>query len=152
LLTLASLVLLELGVSSIRRTFWPTDTDVFQELQKDRIIRQRFETIRVDQEGGEVEIGRDEKTSAEVRRESEIQELLDRPRVMDGGADVVRSPVETSGGSVGRRASGGNLTRRKFSVDVSADADGMWEFSPRSAVPPKMRHSLDIAEALGKRS
>src|SRR6266536_2787239 len=80
-LALASATLLEIGVSSIRKTFWPTDTEVFQMLQKDKACRERFEeAVLADEEGGEVVMGikAEMKTSAEVkRREGEIQELLD---------------------------------------------------------------------------
>src|SRR6202044_2269206 len=100
---------------------WPTDTDVFQALQKDKAIRERFEeAIKAEQEGGGEVEKRREKTSMEARREGEIQELLDKPRVMDRtitDAEVVRSPVEMNESSVLRSASGSHLTRRKFSTD-----------------------------------
>jgi phospholipid-translocating ATPase len=156
-LTLAAVVLLEIGTSSIRKAFWPTDTDIFQELQKDKFIKRRFEeTIRAEQGGGEVEMGR-EKTSMEARREGEIQELLERPRIMDGevtNAEVLRSPVEMIGTGVSRSASGSYLTRRKFSTDSYGGRRGIteeFELAPRSTVPPKTRHSVDIAEILGGR-
>jgi phospholipid-translocating ATPase len=157
-LSLACLILLEIGASSVRKAFWPTDTDVFQALQKDKLIRQRFEeTIRAEQEGGgEVEMAR-EKTSMQARREIEIQELLDRPRVMAGAvidAEVVRSPVEMNESSVIRCASGSHLTRRKFSTDGHGGRGGPteeYELVARKSVPPKTRHSVDIAEILGRR-
>lgn len=101
---------------------------MFQELQKDKVIRRRFEeTIKAEEEGGEVEMGREKKTSMEVRRESEIQELLDRPRVMnlDGTGNVVRSPVDIDDGTLLSRNGSGSrsLTRRKFSVDVDVDVE-----------------------------
>ncbi|KAF4631827.1 hypothetical protein G7Y89_g6304 [Cudoniella acicularis] len=147
-LTLAALFLLELGISSVRKTFWPTDTEIFQELQKDKIIRRRFEeTIRVEEEGGgEVEMGTDMKTSFEEAREGEIQDLLDRPRVfMDRSADLVKSPVEMGPQNVTRSGSG-KLTRRKFSTDaeLARDPDAI------EMAPPRLRHSLDIAKVLGK--
>lgn len=153
---LACLVLFEIGVSSVRKYFWPTDTDVFQGLQKDRAIRERFEeAIRSEQEGGgEVEKWR-EKTSMEARREGEIQELLNRPRVMDGAiTEVVRSPVEMNESSVLRSASGRHLTRRKFSTDGHSGrgwATEEFELVARNSVPPTTRHSVDIAEILGRR-
>jgi phospholipid-translocating ATPase len=157
-LSLACLILLEVGVSSVRKAFWPTDTDVFQALQKDKLIRQRFEeTIRAEQEGsGEVEMAREE-TSMQARREVEIQELLDRPRVMAGAvtdAEVVRSPVEMNESSVIRSASSNHLTRRKFSTDGHGGRGGAmeeYELVARKSVPPKTRHSVDIAEILGRR-
>ena len=143
-ITLASFVVFELAISSIRKTWWPTDTDTFQVLQKDPIIKRRFEdTVRNEEDGNRsVEMGK-EKTSADVQREGEIQELLDRPRVMEG--EGAASDVH-----VGRSASG-HLTRRKFSVDVSRSEEHIEMTSPRSAVLPKTRHSVDIAEILGRR-
>ncbi|KAH8806263.1 putative phospholipid-transporting ATPase [Hyaloscypha sp. PMI_1271] len=157
-LSLACLILLEIGVSSVRKAFWPTDTDVFQALQKDKLIRQRFEeTIRAEQEGGgEVETAR-EKASMQARREVEVQELLDRPRVMAGAvtdAEVVRSPVEMNESSVIRSASSSHLTRRKFSTDGYGGRGGAteeYELVASKSVPPKTRHSVDIAEILGRR-
>lgn len=151
-ITLTSFIVFELAVSSIRKTWWPTDTDTFQVLQKDPIIRQRFEeTIRHDEEGkASVEMGRKVgKSSVDVQREGEIQELLDRPRVMDGAkqGEVVKSDVDVN---VTRSASG-HLTRRKFSVDVARSEEHIEMTSPRSTVLPKTRHSVDIAEILGRR-
>jgi phospholipid-translocating ATPase len=161
-LALASLILFEIGVSSIRKSFWPTDTDVFQELQNDKLIRDRFEeTIRREAEGSvtEIEMGREVKSSMEARREDEIQELLDRPRVMNVvGAEAVHSPIEMNdsvSAGVSRSASG-HLKKRKFSVDTTtteglADA-GQIGIGARSSVLPKTRHSIDIAELLGRRT
>ncbi|KAE9373441.1 putative phospholipid-transporting ATPase [Stipitochalara longipes BDJ] len=156
-ISLSSLILLEIGVSSVRKAFWPTDTDVFQALQKDKLIKLRFEeTIRTEQEGGgEVEMAK-EKTSMEARREGEIQALLNRPRVMGGAltdAEVVRSPVEMNEPSVIRSASGSLLTRRKFSTDGHGGRQGTEEYEmvTRNYIPPKTRHSVDVAELLGRR-
>ena len=85
-LTLVALTLFELAVSSVRKTFWPTDTDLFQELQKDPVIRRRFEDA-VAQEEKNLSRGVDEiqrQRSSDRKREGEIQELLERPRVMFG--------------------------------------------------------------------
>ncbi|KAF8866743.1 phospholipid-translocating P-type ATPase [Acephala macrosclerotiorum] len=172
-LTLASLILLELGVSSIRKAFWPTETDLFQELQKDPLIRNRFEErLKAEAEGrdgDEVIMGKEHaKTSiddddAQRVREGEIQELLERRRMMPD-AEVVRSPVDIEGstdaafGGVMRSPSGGNLTRRKFSVEMRTSGLGgsdAEEFEMGSRMTPtgatKTRHSVDIAEVLGRR-
>jgi phospholipid-translocating ATPase len=144
ILTLAALIVLELGVSSLRKTFWPTDTDVFQELQKDVFIRKRFEETARGEE--EVEMGRErEKDSLEMQREGEIQELLDRPRVMDDeNTGLVKSPVETITSPL--RTVSGSLTRRKFSVD--AGGGGVVD---KGRGGQKLRHSVDIAEVLGRK-
>ena len=153
-LSLTAVILLELGISSVRKAFWPTDTDVFQELQKDSFIRKRFEeTIRAEAEGGSaVEMGK-EKTSMEARREGEIQELLNRPRLMDGAdldAEVVRSPVGLDQPDLSRSASGRTLTRRKFSTDGNGGRGGVeeYEMAPRTSMQGRTRHSVDIAEVL----
>jgi len=153
-ISISCLILLEIGVSSVRKAFWPTDTDVFQALQKDKFIKQRFEeTVRAEQEG-EMAKG---KTSMEARREGEIQALLDRPRVMDGtltDVGVVRSPVDMNESSVFRSASGNHLTRRKFSTDGHGGRGGVseeYEMTARGSVPPRTRHSVDVAELLGRR-
>lgn len=141
-LTLAALTLFELGVSSIRKTFWPTDTDVFQELQKDPIIRARFEeTVRKDVDGGEGAGATNRENlknmNEEMFREGEIQDLLDRPRFMTGA-------VEPGGMS---RSATGSLHRRRISTDVGTEI----EMSPRTPGKPIFRHSVDIAEILGGR-
>ncbi|TVY32279.1 putative phospholipid-transporting ATPase, partial [Lachnellula subtilissima] len=114
-LTLTAVIVLELGMSSVRKAFWPTDTDVFQELQKDVLIKKRFEeTARGE---GDVEMGKEErergKNSFDAEREGEIQELLERPRVMDDHGGLVKSPVDPE-----ESTKKGSLTRRKFSVDA----------------------------------
>lgn len=148
IISLASFIVFELAVSSIRKTWWPTDTDTFQVLQKDPIIKRRFEeTVRNEEEGKQsVEMGR-EKTSAEVQREGEIQELLDRPRVMGGteSTEGAASDVHVV------RSNSGTLVRRKFSVDGNGRSEEDFEMMPRNAGIPKTRHSVDIAEILGRR-
>lgn len=185
-LMIASLILFELGVKSVRKAFWPTDTDLFQELQKDPIIRARFEEVVRRDNAGEgldgLEMRREaaQKTSAEIQRlrEVEIKALLEKPRVMGEYADVVRSPVEVEDHAqsvgIGRSASGSLLTRRKVSVDYQTRVghDGIEEiemgspvtsptssrklsFASGSGSPtmnmPKSRHSVDIAEVLGRK-
>jgi len=72
-----------------------------------------------------------EQLKEDMLREGEIQELLDRPRVMP-------EP------SVSRSATG-SLHRRRVSTDVGQEI----ELSPRSPAKPTFRHSVDIAEVLG---
>jgi len=101
-------------------------------------------------------MGREVKSSMEARREDEIQELLDRPRVMNVvGAEVVHSPIEMNefvSAGMSRSASG-HLKKRKFSVDTSIEGpadSGQIGIGARSSVLPKIRHSVDIAELLGR--
>jgi phospholipid-translocating ATPase len=141
LLSLAGVICLELATSSIRKAFWPTDTDLFQEFQKDPVIRRRFEETVAAEERGEtenVEMGHD-KTS--MKRESEIQIILDeRRRIGDETGEMIKSPTE--------QRSSTHLTRRKHSTDAAMHGEDI-ELAIRA--PPKTRHSVDIAEVLGRR-
>ncbi|PBP16371.1 p-type ATPase, partial [Diplocarpon rosae] len=134
ILTQVALTLLELGVSSVRKSFWPTDVELFQELQNDPVIRQRFEEAVRRSDDGDVrtreavtEVPGGEKTNVEeqARREGEIKELLSRPRVMRGqseGGDAkgLKCVVDLNeGGASGQQ----RLTRRKFSHEPNS-ADG----------------------------
>ncbi|KAL3475640.1 hypothetical protein BJX99DRAFT_229359 [Aspergillus californicus] len=94
LITVAAVLVFEIAISSVRANLFPSDVDVFQEYEKDLDIRKRFEEAAASelQQGwdhGEkkpsFEIARD---AAEMEaREKQIQELLARPRVMDGKAN-----------------------------------------------------------------
>ncbi|PBP27981.1 p-type ATPase, partial [Diplocarpon rosae] len=134
ILTQVALTLLELGVSSVRKSFWPTDVELFQELQNDPVIRQRFEeAVRRSEDGdvrtreAETEVPGGEKTHLEeqARREGEIKDLLSRPRVMRGhseGGDAkgLRSVVNLNEATASGQQ---QLTRRKFSHEPNS-ADG----------------------------
>jgi len=107
--TVSATMLWELMVASLRKSFFPSDANIFQELEKDPVIRKRFadavegNNTSTDSPAGDVErLGEKEvgKRSEEVRREREVQELLDRPRVMDFGAVSV-----------------GGLSHRRISTD-----------------------------------
>jgi len=90
-LIVASCVMFEMTVRSLRVASLPTDVDVFQELEHDKVIRRRFEEAAASElqqwwNGGmkksSLELARE---AAEAAREGEIQDLLDRPRVMEEG-------------------------------------------------------------------
>lgn len=166
LLTLTSVVVLELGVSSIRKSFWPTDTDIFQVLQKDPAIRKRFEdTIKSEEDGyGGMEMGK-EKTSMDLRGEREIQDILDGRRPsragtgdndadLDANGALVKSPVDSEGGM--KRSLSGKLTRRKFSTEnavglVGGTNEDIELASRFPFVAAQARRSVDIAEVLGRK-
>ncbi|TAQ86859.1 hypothetical protein B7494_g4819 [Chlorociboria aeruginascens] len=128
---LVSVILLELGVSSIRKAFWPSDIEIFQELQKDGIIRQRFkDSSCTDTTEEEIRRTLGPEPSEEARREGEVQALLDQPRVIDS---IISD-------SLNRLSNGGSLHKRKVSLDVGMDTT-----SPRSSivVPKMMKRSLE---------
>lgn len=166
LLIITVLILLDLAVTSIRKAFRPTDTDVFQELERDPIIRQRFEeTVRAEAEAiegldaaSEIKMGTvDGKTSAEIRREDDIQALLDRPRIMP--ASTTSSSNEPPASPTA--ANPGGLMRRRVSTDVNAHGGAPQSPKIKHAAEPlpttrnptiTFRHSVDIAEVLGRRA
>lgn len=91
LIILACCLILEITVRSLRAARFPTDVDIFQELEQDREIRRRFEEaaapdLHQGRNGGtkksSAELARE---AAEAAREGEIQDLLDRPRIMEEG-------------------------------------------------------------------
>lgn len=98
ILILASAAVFEIGVRALRMAWIPSDVDTFQELEKDAVIKQRFEQasrtelwMSLDQkpQGSVVDstqddLDRQRAVEEEERREDEVQELLDRPRVMKG--------------------------------------------------------------------
>jgi len=92
ILVVSSVILFELGVSSMRAAIWPTDVDIFQEYEQDREIRKRFEEAAAEelQQGWDrgtkkssLELARE--AMDEAAREAEVQEILDRPRMMEEG-------------------------------------------------------------------
>jgi len=146
----------------VKKAFWPNEIEIFQELQKDKLIRKRFEDT-VYGNGDGVEMGRELELRSEniseeqMRREGEIQELLERPRVMvvDGVEELVTSPVEIEHDNLKRRSS---LRMRKMSAADNSAVDVV-ELSSSStmagahqvAEKKKWRHSVDIAELMGRR-
>ncbi|RFU28847.1 hypothetical protein B7463_g7490, partial [Scytalidium lignicola] len=158
IVTLSILILYELGVSSIKKAFWPTDTDIFQELQKDKAIKQRFEAAANGSLYGD-ELGGMGNTDEETRREGEIQELLDNRPILDKAYPPVKeiqvtktsimnetmkkgndtpkeaNKVDTNMNTMERYP--GSLHRRRISSDV---------FPLRSSEIPKLRHSVDVAD------
>lgn len=82
----------EVGVSSLKAAFLPTDVDIFQCFEQDLQIRRRFEEASA----MELQAGwhhGTKKSSLELQREAElqaakeneVQDLLNRPRVMEEG-------------------------------------------------------------------
>lgn len=98
ILILVSAAVFEIGVRALRMAWIPSDVDTFQELERDAVIKQRFEDasrtelwMSLDQkpQGSVVDSPQDDlqrqrTAEEEERREDEVQELLDRPRVMKG--------------------------------------------------------------------
>jgi phospholipid-translocating ATPase len=100
-LILSSVIVFELGVASLRAAWFPTDVDIFQELERDLEVRKRFEeasalelqqgwdrgrkkgSLEVEREKERVEKEREE----QEQREGAVRELLqNRPDGVEAGA------------------------------------------------------------------
>ncbi|PGH21659.1 hypothetical protein AJ80_03092 [Polytolypa hystricis UAMH7299] len=134
LLAIAAVVLFEIAVSAARVTLFPTDVDVFQELEQDMGIKMRFEEAAASelQQGwnrgtkkSSLELAREKEAET---REKQVQDLLDRRRRGDDDGEKSR-----------RRRSGG-------AGKQSAEMEEV-ELSNSAAAP---RRSLDINELFSK--
>ncbi|KAL1857370.1 drs2 neo1 protein [Paecilomyces lecythidis] len=134
LLAISAVLLLEFAVSAIRALLFPTDVDIFQEFEQDREIRKRFEEAAA----MELQQGWDrgsKKSSFELAREADemearekqVQELLERPRVMtktessrkqevDIELGEYSNPASDSNGDSERDSSGGAEPRRSLEI------------------------------------
>ncbi|THV51960.1 hypothetical protein BGAL_0093g00040 [Botrytis galanthina] len=119
---LAAVTVLEVGVSSVRKTFWGNDIEAWQELEKDAGVWRRLEAaVRGEDGGGDDEMGGGGKKSQEELEEGEreIAELLERPRIMHsegraGEQEKERERPMSSGTGVARKST--HLRMRKGSL------------------------------------
>ena len=134
----------EIAVKILRASWAPSDVDVFQELEKDPVIRARFEeaaavgaydSASVGEGGAEVAQPQGKRTEEEdARREGEVQELLDRPRVMDG---------ESAEG-------GGGLRRRQSGNSANGDDELVGLEGPAGNGKGALRRSIDLQDLLAR--
>ncbi|KAL8951349.1 MAG: hypothetical protein Q9222_002668 [Ikaeria aurantiellina] len=93
---------LEIGVKAMKVAFLPEDEDTFRELEKDAGARKRLERAAnvglkpelVDSPDAE-RMQRTRTHEEDERRENEVQELLDRPRVMTAESGVRKRQIST---------------------------------------------------------
>ncbi|KZF26576.1 phospholipid P-type ATPase transporter [Xylona heveae TC161] len=141
LLIVVSCFALEIAVTALRSAYFPTDVDVFQECEKDPAIRRRFEEAAALELQQSLESQRKAfsvELDQEAQREGEIQELLDRPRVMEEGrASASATPPPDA----------------RMSVDVAATAYQSPEAIGATAVngSSAARRSMDTNELLLRR-
>jgi phospholipid-translocating ATPase len=92
-------ILFELAVRALKNAFFPTDVETFQALEKDLDVRKRFEEASAPwmQAGWDhgtkrssLELRHD--AAEQAKREREVQELLNRPRVMEEGGVLHMAP------------------------------------------------------------
>ncbi|KAJ5584284.1 uncharacterized protein N7459_004084 [Penicillium hispanicum] len=151
LISVASVLLFELTVSTLRALFFPTDVDIFQEYEQDLDIRKRFEEAAA----SELQQGwahGTKKSSFELAREAadtearerHVQELLARPRVMTETKPITNE-IELEGySSVSATVShSGSAAHRNASVTAEAE-----QTSSEGTCAP--RRSVEIHELFSK--
>ncbi|KAK1813845.1 drs2 neo1 protein [Friedmanniomyces endolithicus] len=110
LLTVTACLAYEVAVRALKHAVFPTDVETFQTLEEDLGVRKRFEEASAPwlragwRLGGEKESAELEGQEEEqARREREVQDLLDKPRVMEegrmtkGGVERVEDVAPTRG-------------------------------------------------------
>jgi phospholipid-translocating ATPase len=97
-----SVIIYEIAMQAIKKTWWPSDVDVWQVLEKDKIIKRRLveaaagEVAGMDsgtgisQEGG--------KATAEDDDERDIEDLINHPRAMMTPLTTIITAASTEGG------------------------------------------------------
>ena len=153
ILIVSSAAVFEMGVRAVRMAWIPSDVHTFQELEKDAVIKQRFEEasrmelwMSLDQtRNGSVvgsgvvtgdNMGRQRTVEEQERREGEVQELLDRPRVMEGGPSA----------GMRRRHSSSEAKSGDEHIEIVASADDYDRNRPEEAMLPGK--STEISEML----
>jgi len=135
-------VLFEMIVTCTRSMIFPSDVDIFQEYEQDREARKRFEEAAADylQQGWDrgtkkssFELARE--AVLEGEREAQVQELLNRPRTMQGEQKTSRSQF-----------------RKRTSFAAAGDGEdgvriSMEEVAAVEVVP---RRSVDAAELFSR--
>jgi phospholipid-translocating ATPase len=101
IITVASCLIFEISVRTLKNAFMPTDVEVFQTLETDLEVRKRFEEAAAGwlQEGwrhgdkkSSLQLAREAEDQA--KREGEVQELLSRPRNIEEGLGRAQPPIE----------------------------------------------------------
>ena len=89
ILVLAACWVLEIGVKTAQRSWFPSDADCFRELEKDAAIKKRFEQAAIMDSATSSKFDPAERngrlpsrrtTEEDRQREGEVQEMLDHPR------------------------------------------------------------------------
>ena len=169
ILIVAACWALEIGIKVHKRAYLPTEADVFRELQKDPLIRKRFEQAAAgvpslptsgNEETDTTLLLKPIRTAEEDRqREGEVQAILDeRPRHARA-ASGAENDVDAAGGSGTvrqRKHSVGdgvkNEPKVSFAVDVDArelvDAGDESDESDANGKKKGTRRSADVHELL----
>jgi phospholipid-translocating ATPase len=72
ILIISTVLVFEIAVQSVKKSFWPSDEDVFQALEKDPSVKRRFEEAA----SGELQQGWDRKTNKEKDQEEKLKRVM----------------------------------------------------------------------------
>ena len=170
ILIVAACWALEIGIKVLLRAYLPTEADIFRELQKDPLIRKRFEQAAagvppspasVNEETDTTLLLKPTRTAEEDRqREGEVQAILDERRRHSRAASGAENDVDAAGGSgtvrQRKHSVGDNGVRNEpkvsFAVDVEArekvDGDDESDESDANGKKKARRRSADVHELL----
>jgi phospholipid-translocating ATPase len=73
LLIISSVLIFEFGVDALRARFFTTDEDFFQALEKDGMVKRRFEEAA----SGELQMGWDRETNKQRDQELRVREVVE---------------------------------------------------------------------------
>ena len=143
----------EIAAKSTRVAWAPSDTDIFQELEKDQVIRERFEKAAAGEMPSQslrnaTRLQEQQALEEEDRREAEIQEILDRPRVMN------RLSVDGAHLRKRERSGSSDMGKTEFQelemMDLKDDDDqnGKVKFAMQDTDAMKRRQSTDVHSLL----
>jgi len=151
ILALAAIFLLEIGARAVKAAWFPSDTDIFQQLEKDLATRKRFEEASAMelQQGWEWR-GRTKRSSIEIereieeeeRREAEVEDIL-RNRFED---DIEVGAAYGAGTSSQRNTQAG---RQSTGIESSGRKSEAWSRRLRSLSPPLPQGILKKSRSLG---
>jgi phospholipid-translocating ATPase len=145
LLIVLAVCVLEFSIKAISATMFPSDVDIFQGLEQDREVRKRFEEAAADllQQGWDrgtkkssLELAQD--TAAQVEREADVQQLLDKPRIH---TDERKLWLRRRHSAAGNNNDAGGKDIKAIPVRATEEGTEMGE------VP---RKSIDVAELFSK--
>jgi len=97
ILIVCSVLIFEIGTSTLRSVFFTTDVDIFQALEKDPLVKRRFEEAASMelQQGWDRENSKRKRTSEEIRREEEELRKNEEEERREGEVkELLRNRVE----------------------------------------------------------
>ena len=129
-----------IAIVTLRLTFFPKDADVFAELEKDPLIKARFE----EEAASELQ---QSWTRGKGTRDDEIQALLDRPRILEEGNSTwdIMTKVRTSDEDLPSSERVGERERRTSITHTGYDEEIEQRFGAVIRKPFKRRSTSESA-------